>query len=282
MIAFLGTGLMGTGFVSAMLARGNDVTVWNRTISRAEPLAADGAHVAPTPAEAVRGADRIHLSLIDDAAVDEVLEAVVPALEPGATVIDHTTTGIQTTAERAQRLERLGVRFLHAPVFMGPANAYDSTGSMWVAGPTKIFEDVRVELEKMTGTVRYMGERLDLAAAYKLFGNMLLMFVASGVADIFALARAVGIDPKDAATVFDYFNAASQVTTRGIRMANGEYSPAAFELVAARKDVRLMLDSARAAHGELHVLPAIAARFDQVIAAGFGRDDLAAIAADIP
>jgi 3-hydroxyisobutyrate dehydrogenase-like beta-hydroxyacid dehydrogenase len=110
----------------------------------------------------------------------------------------------------------------------------------------------------------------------------MLMFIASGIADVFALSRSVGIDPKDAVTVFDYFNPASQVSTRGIRMANGEYTPAAFELVAARKDVRLMLDSARAADGKLHVLPAIAERFDEVIAAGFGRDDLAAVAADIP
>jgi len=282
MIAFLGTGLMGSGFVSALLARGETVTVWNRTTSRATPLAAEGATVAADPAAAVRGASRVHLALLDDGAVDEVLERLLPALEPGAVIVDHSTTATQSTAARMQRLQKLGVKFLHAPVFMGPANARDATGSMLVSGPQKVFDEIRDELEKMTGKVRYLGSRPDLAAGYKLFGNMMIMFVASGLADVFALARAIGVDPKEAMTVFADFNPAGQVTARGRRMANGEFSPAAFELVAARKDVRLMLDSAAGAGASLHVLPAIAERFDQVIAAGHGRDDLASVAADIP
>ena len=282
MIAFLGTGLMGSGFVSAMLARGEDVTVWNRTMSRTEMLAGEGARVARDPASAVRGASRVHLSLIDDAAVDAVLDQLLPGLEPGAVIVDHSTTAIQSTAARAQRLQALGVRYLHAPVFMGPGNARDATGSMFVAGPQQLFEQVRPALERMTGKVRYMGERADLAAAYKLFGNMMIMFVVSGIADVLALARSVGIEPTDAVTVFTDFNPASQVGTRGQKMAAGEFSPAAFELLAARKDIRLMIDSATAAGGSMHVLPAIAHRFDEIIAAGFGHDDLAAIAAEVP
>ncbi len=282
MIAFLGTGLMGSGFVSALLARDEAVTVWNRTISRTEPLAAEGARVANDPATAVQGASRVHLSLLDDAAVDEVLDRLLPALEPGAVITDHSTTATQSTVARAARLQKLGVKFLHAPVFMGPGNARDSTGSMLVAGSQQIFDEVHPQLERMTGKVRYLGARPDIAAAYKLFGNMMIMFIASGIADIFSLARALDIDPKDAVTVFSDFNPAGQVSGRGQRMANGEFSPAAFELLAARKDVRLMLDSATEAGGSLHVLPAIAKRFDQIIAAGYGHDDLAAVGADVP
>ena len=282
MIAFLGTGLMGTGFVSAMLARGEAVTVWNRTISRARPLAALGANVAGGPAAAVRGANRVHLSLLDDAAVDGVIEQFLPALEPGAVLIDHSTTATQPTAARADRLARRGVKFLHAPVLMGPGNARDATGMMLVAGPQLIFDETRSELERMTGKVRYLGQRADLAAAYKLFGNMMIMFIVGGTADIFALARGIGIDPGDAITLFSDFNPAGQITARGKRMAAGEFTPAAFELSAARKDIRLMLDSAREAGATLHMLPAIAKRFDEIIAAGHGSDDLAAAGADIP
>ena len=273
---------MGGGFVSAMLARGERVTVWNRTISRTADLENKGAHVATNPAAAVRGASRVHLALLDDAAVDDVLEQLLPALEPNAIILDHSTTAIQTTAARAHHLQQLGVRFLHAPVFMGPANARDATGAMLAAGPQAIFDEVRVELERMTGRVRYLGERPDIAAAYKLFGNMFLMFVATGIADVISFARGLGIDPNDAMTIFDDFNPASQVAGRGMRMARGEFSPAAFELTAARKDVRLMLDSAAIAGASLHVVPAIAQRFDQIIAAGYGSDDLAAVAADVP
>lgn len=282
MIAFLGTGLMGTSFVSAMLERGDAVTAWNRTGSRTAEVEELGARVRSTPAAAVRGAYRVHLALLDDAAVDEVLAAVLDSLEPGAVVVDHSTTATQSTARRALTLKGRGVKFLHAPVFMGPANARDSSGAMLVAGPGPIFDEVRSDLEKMTGKVHYLGERSDLAAAYKLFGNMFLMFVVTGIADIISLARGLEIDPASALDVFDDFNPMSQIGGRGERMARGEFSPASFELSAARKDVRLMLESASNAGAALHVVPAIARRFDEIIAAGHGRDDLAAAAVDLP
>jgi 3-hydroxyisobutyrate dehydrogenase-like beta-hydroxyacid dehydrogenase len=222
------------------------------------------------------------LALLDDSAVDEVLELVLPVLESGAVIIDHSTTATQTTVARAQRLMQAGVKFLHAPVFMGPANAREASGSMLVAGPGSVFDAVRRDLEKMTGKVHYLGERPDLAAAYKLFGNMFLMFVVSGLADIITFARTLGIEPAAAMMVFDDFNPASQIAGRGQKMARAEFTPASFELTAARKDLRLMVDSAAIAGGSLHVVPAIAHRFDEIIAAGYGSKDLAAAAADVP
>jgi 3-hydroxyisobutyrate dehydrogenase-like beta-hydroxyacid dehydrogenase len=282
MIAFLGTGLLGTGFVRAALGRGETVTVWNRTRAKADALAADGARVATDPAEAVRGASRVHLVLLDDAVVDAVIEQLLPGLAPDAIILDHSTTAPRPTAARAERLAALGIDFLHVPVFMGPAQAAAATGMMLVSGKQALYERVRPELGRMTERIRYMGERPDLAAAYKLFGNMLIMFVSAGLADVFAMARAAGIAPTDAYTIFNDFNAASQVVTRGKRMAEGDFTPS-FELSAARKDVRLMLETAEAGGIPLHVLPAIAARFDQVIAAGHGADDLASVGAtDVP
>jgi len=278
MIALLGTGLLGTGFVRAALGRGEAVTVWNRTASKAEALGREGAVVAATPAEAVRGASRVHLVLIDDAAVDAVLEQLLPGLEPGAVILDHSTTAPGPTAERAKRMAAKGIDFLHVPVFMGPAQAASATGMMLAAGSEALFERVRPELARMTERIRYLGERSDLAAAYKLFGNMMIMFVVSGIADVFAMAKTVGIEATDAYTIFNDFNAAAQVATRGKRMAEGDFTPS-FELTAARKDVRLMLETAAAGGGALHVLPAIAARFDAVIAAGHGADDIASVAA---
>lgn len=273
---------MGSGFVSAMLARGEGVTVWNRTSSRTTDVAAQGAKVAATPGEAVRGADRIHLALLDDAAVDDVLGQLLPDLGQGTVILDHSTTAVQSTAARAMRLKQRGVKFLHAPAFMGPANARSATGSMLVAGPKEVFDAVRMHLEKMTGKVRFLGERADLAAGYKLFGNMFLMFVISGLADVITFARELGIEPLDALTVFEDFDPVTQISGRGQRMALREFSPAAFELSAARKDIRLMLDSAAAAGGTLHFVPAIAQRFDAIIAAGYGSDDIAAVAAEVP
>src|SRR5512138_1673172 len=90
-VAFLGTGLMGSGMIEAMLKRGEAVTAWNRTLERARPLEKLGARIAKTPAEAVAGAERVHILVRDDAAVDSVLEALRPRLARDAVVIDHTT-----------------------------------------------------------------------------------------------------------------------------------------------------------------------------------------------
>src|SRR3982751_4407895 len=92
MKAFLGTGLLGGNFVKAMLRRGDHVQVWNRTATKAKALEADGAKAFENIVDAVKGATLIHLTLKDDATVDEVLAAASTGFEAGVTIIDHTTT----------------------------------------------------------------------------------------------------------------------------------------------------------------------------------------------
>ena len=79
-IAFLGTGLLGSGFIEAAAGRGDRVTVWNRTAEKAHALTKFGVTVAASPVDAVRGAERVHLVLKDDAVVESVIKALrVPA-----------------------------------------------------------------------------------------------------------------------------------------------------------------------------------------------------------
>jgi 3-hydroxyisobutyrate dehydrogenase len=277
-VAFLGTGLLGSGMVEAMLARGDRVTVWNRTASKAHALERFGAVVAATPEEAAASGDHVHMALPDDAVVDEVMERCAPHLRKGATVLDHSTTAPSGTKARLPRMQSRGIRFLHCPVFMSPQMCRDSTGVMLVSGPRQVLADVKTELDKMTGDVVYLGERPELAASYKIFGNSMLFVITAGISDVLAMAKAIGIAPGDALSVFSKFNAASVIPARGAKMARADFS-ATFELTMARKDIRLMIDAA--ANERLTVLPAIAARMDDAIAHGHGRDDLGAIAADL-
>src|SRR5262245_41698332 len=177
MIAFLGTGLLGTGFVRAALRRGEKVHVWNRTPEKARALEPDGAVAFADPAEAVRGAARVHLVLSDDASVDEVLERARPGLGAGVTVVDHTTTSPPGAAERVKRWAERGIPFQHAPVFMAPANALESKGVMMASGDRALFDSLSPELSKMTGKLVYLGPQTDRAAAFKLMGNLFLMFM---------------------------------------------------------------------------------------------------------
>lgn len=271
-IAFLGTGLLGSGFVEAAAGRGESITVWNRTASKAQALAPFGVGVAATPADAVRGAERVHLVLRDDAVVEAVIEALRPGLTPTAIIVDHTTTQPALTAERAVRLNAEGVRYLHCPVFIGPAAARQGQGAILAAGPQALFDAVRPALEQMAAKVKYFGERPDLAAAYKLFGNAFIIGVTALVADVFAVAAGSGVAPADALDVLDVLNPVTTIAGRGRNMAAGRFAPS-FELTMARKDLRLMMETA--GDYPLSALPGIAARMDALIEHGYGAADAA-------
>ena len=100
-VAYLGTGLMGAALAEAAARRGDRVTAWNRTSAKATALEGFGIRAAATVAEAVAGAERVHIMLADDAAVDSVLDAAGDGLRV-ALVVDHSTTSPAGTVRRAR------------------------------------------------------------------------------------------------------------------------------------------------------------------------------------
>ena len=276
-IAYLGTGLLGGALAEAAAKRGDNVTAWNRSPEKAQALAQFGIKAAATPAEAVKGAQRVHIVLKDDAVVEEVLALARPALAADAIVIDHTTTLPELTGKRVTRLNAEGVRYLHCPVFMGPPAARAAQGSILAAGPSALFESVKAELAKMTGRVEYLGERPDLAAVNKLYGNAMIIGMAAMMADVLTLAQASSADLPSAIKLLELFDFNAMIKTRGANMAKGVFTPS-FELAMARKDVSLMMETA--GNRPLAALPGIAARMDQLIAAGHSAADVSAVAMD--
>ncbi|MBK8739198.1 MAG: NAD(P)-dependent oxidoreductase [Betaproteobacteria bacterium] len=276
-IAFLGTGLLGSAFAEAAAKRGDTVSAWNRSMDKVHALARFGVKAASTPAEAVRGASRVHLVLKDDAVVEEVIAAARPGLSADTILIDHSTTLPTLTADRAGRFHAAGLKYLHCPVFMGPQAARDAQGSMLVAGPKELFAAVESELARMTGRLSYVGERPDLAAANKLIGNAMIIGLWAVIADVLTLAQASGIEGEDAINLVGMFDTKAMVASRGLNMAKGKFTPS-FELAMARKDVRLMLETT--GNRPMAALPAIAARMDQLIAAGHGAVDASVLGID--
>lgn len=276
-ITFLGTGLLGSAFAEAAAKRGDTVSAWNRSPDKLQALIPFGIKASATPADAVRGATRVHLILKDDAAIEAVIAAARPGLAADTILIDHSTTLPRLTAERAARLQAEGLHYLHCPVFMGPAAARQGLGSMLAAGPKALFERVQGELAKMTGRLEYLGERPDLAAVNKLLGNTMLIGSWAVIADVLTLARASEVAAEDAIKLLGLLDMNNVVALRGGNMAKGNFAPS-FELAMARKDVGLMLE----ATGELALatLPSIAARMDQLLAAGHGADDASVLGID--
>lgn len=276
-IAFLGTGLLGSGMAQGAAQRGDMVRAWNRSPEKVQALAAFGILAAATPLDAVQGAQRVHLVLKDDAVVDAVIASCLAGLGADAVIIDHSTTLPALTAQRTARLAAQGVQYLHCPVFMGPAAARVAQGSMLVAGSQAVFESVKDGLATMVTRVEYLGERADLAAANKLFGNAMILGVAALMADVLTLAQASNVEPQDAIKLLGMLNLNGMISGRGANMAQGDFTPA-FELTMARKDLGLMVEAA--GDRPLAALRSIAQRMDELIAQGHGDKDACVLGID--
>jgi len=280
MKAFLGMGLLGSNFVKAMLRKGEQVQVWNRTASKAEALEVDGARAFADVADAVKGADTVHITLKDDATVNEVLAAALSGLAAGTIIIDHTTTSLEGAVQRTANWKSKGFIYLHAPVFMGPPNALESTGSMLVSGDQDVIARVEPELSKMTGKLLNFGTEEGKAAGIKLIGNLFLISMTAGLSDALALAKALSIDSADISTLFASWNPGAGAPARLDKLRAGDFSKPSWELDMARKDAGLMMNAANKGDVKLTVLPAVVTEMDNWIEKGHGSDDWSVIAKD--
>lgn len=280
MKAFIGMGLLGSNFVRAMLRKGQQVNVWNRTVSKAKALEADGAKVFNDITDAVKDAGTIHITLKDDDTVNEVLAMAEPSLRKGAMIIDHTTTSAKGAIERTKSWKEKGFTYLHAPVFMGPKNALDSTGYMLVSGDQAVIKKVESDLSAMTGKLINFGDKEGKAAGMKLTGNLFLISLTAGLSDALALAKAEGISNEDVLDLFNQWNPGAGVPSRLRFITSGNFSHPSWELNMARKDAGLMMAAAKEGNTTLSVLPSIANVMDEWIKKGHGNDDWTIITQD--
>jgi 3-hydroxyisobutyrate dehydrogenase len=185
---------------------------------------------------------------------------------------------VRPTAERIARWHARGRVFVHAPVFMGPANALEGTGLMLVSGEKSRHDALLPALQQMSGQVVHVGEQAERAAAFKLFGNLTLIGIIGVLGDVNRLAHAVGIPTHEAFSLFKHFNPGQTLPARAARIEAADVHAPSFELAMARKDVRLMIEEAQRGGVDLFVMPAIAAMFDAAIARGQGGLDVVAAA----
>lgn len=275
-VAFYGAGRLGSGMVKAMLRRGVAVRLWNRSPEKAQAHVEHGAQTFTDPAEAARGADRIHLCLHDDASVDAVIDAALPGIAAESAIVDHTTVLPQRVVERVRRLNEAGYSFIHAPVFMGPHMALEATGVMLTSGDRALFDRLRPALETMCSDLRYLGERPDAAAVYKLMGNAMILAVVGGLNDVIRIAEIQGLSRAEAHALFDFYDPGGQIKGRGKRMASEDYETQ-WSLDMAHKDAVLMQSAAH--HERLPVIDAMEALLRSVSDRGLGELDLAAVSA---
>ncbi|HEY5370059.1 MAG TPA: NAD(P)-dependent oxidoreductase [Hanamia sp.] len=273
MKAFLGIGLLGAGFVRAMINKGDQVQVWNRTASKAQELEQYGAEAFDSIADAVKNADIIHVALKDDATVEEALAKGEAGLKQGAIIVDHTTTSIEGARQRTKKWKSKGFFYQHAPVFMGPQNALESTGYMLISGDQKLVKQLEPQLSAMTGKLLNFGEEVGKAAAIKLTGNLFLVGLNGALADTIAFSNAVGISSNELLQLFAEWNPGASLPARLKRMTGDDFTSPSWRLEMARKDTGLFLKEAENKGVRLNVIPGVAALMDDWIKKGHGKED---------
>jgi 3-hydroxyisobutyrate dehydrogenase len=278
MIAFLGMGLLGSNFVKALLKKGEQVQVWNRTAARATVLEAFGAKAFGEAAAAVKSAGRIHLTLSEDKSVDETLEKACAGFTPGVIIIDHSTTSASGVAQRTLYWKERGFHYIHAPVFMGPSNALDSSGYMLISGDQDIVQKITPVLSTMTGTLINLGAEPNRAAGMKLSGNLILLSITAGLSDMLALAKSLDIPPSDIEALLAAWNPGNSLPARLKKILGNQFSDPSWELLMARKDAGLMINEAANKQSTLTIIPAIANEMDRWIEKGHGHEDWTVIA----
>lgn len=197
-IAFLGLGKMGTAIARWLLKNGGDVTVWNRTISRAEALEGDGARVVLTPAEAVAGCDVVFTMVMDDPALEAVLFGgkVMESMVEGAIHVSLSTLSVALSRRLSEEHTARGQQFVAAPVFGRPHIA--EAGKLWVAvaGSSQAVKKIRPLLEKFSRGISVVAETPWSAHALKLAGNFLITAMIASMTEAFLSAESLGIQPE--------------------------------------------------------------------------------------
>ena len=225
-IAFLGTGLMGAPMCCCLLKAGFELTVWNRTASKAEALHADGATVAAAPEKAVAGAEVVITMLSDGPAVADVMfeEGAAAAIAEGATRIDMSSIGADEAMDHAKRHLASGVAYLDAPVSGGTKGAAAGELAIMAGGTPETFAAMEPVFAAM-GRATHVGPN-GCGQLSKLANQVIVAITIGAVSEAFILAGGGGADRAQVRTALQGGFASSRILTEhGQRMVERNFEP---------------------------------------------------------
>ncbi|MFH0411010.1 NAD(P)-dependent oxidoreductase [Corynebacterium sp. L4756] len=270
-IAFLGTGRMGTELARHVM-KSHEVTVWNRTAERAQPLVDEGATLADSPAAAVEGAEVIITSLFGP---DDIREVVIePKLIPaGVTWIDTTTVSPEAAREFADAVES----YVHAPVVGSLIPARNGELGVYVGTPDDARRDVALDIARpWAGENKLIGvDSAAKAATGKLLANLALSVTAQGVLEALNLGESEGLAQEEVLKMLDITGLAFMKNMKApFILGERDTAPGDFTVDALCKDSKLMVDTA---DQELPAVQAAIKNFERQQELGHGDEDFSSI-----
>ncbi|PQM75644.1 NAD(P)-dependent oxidoreductase [Corynebacterium sp. J010B-136] len=270
-IAFLGTGRMGTELARHVM-KSHEVTVWNRTPERAQPLVDEGAQLAESPAAAVDGAEVIITSLFGP---DDIREVVISQdlIPQGVTWIDTTTVSPEAAREFADAVDS----YVHAPVVGSLIPARNSELGVYVGTPDDARREVALEIARpWAGENKLIGvDSAAKAATGKLLANLALSVTAQGVLEALSLGEAEGLGEEETLKMLDITGLAFMKNMKApFILGERETAPGDFTVDALCKDSKLMVDTAQQ---ELPAVQAAIKNFEHQQELGHGDEDFSSI-----
>ena len=272
-IAFLGTGLMGAPMCQNLLSAGLPLTVWNRSLAKAEPLAKRGAVVADSPQSAVADADVVITMLSDGPVVSAVMfeQGAADAIREGATHIDMSSIGADEAIEHAKRHAERGVRYLDSPVSGGTRGASAGELAIMAGGGAETFAAMQPVFAAL-GQATHVGPN-GCGQLAKLANQIIVAITIGAVSEALILAGGGGADRAKVREALQGGFASSRILTEhGQRMVDRAFEPggpAKFQL----KDLHNALSAADRLDLELPITKLLHGLFDAMVQSGKGDMD---------
>ncbi|KPF73641.1 oxidoreductase [alpha proteobacterium AAP81b] len=279
-IAFLGLGVMGGPMARHLAAAGHDVTVYNRTATRADAwVTAHGGRAAPTPAAAAKGAEVVLACVGADAdlrAVTLGADGAFAAMAPGSLFVDHTTVSAAIARELAQQGEARGLLVVDAPVSGGQAGAENGALTIMCGGSPQAFAAAEPIFAAYAKRVGHMGPA-GSGQLTKMVNQLCIAGIVQGLAEGLAFGKAAGLDLDQVVDVISKGAAQSwQMDNRAATMARGQFD-FGFAVDWMRKDLGLTLDEARRLGVSLPLAALVDHFYADIQAMGGGRQDTSSL-----
>ena len=278
-VGLIGLGLMGRPMGANLLKAGFELTVWNRTASRAEGLVALGARVAKTPREVAASSDVVLTIVSDPPAVEQVVwgsDGVLGGLRKGSVYVDSSTVSPGLARRAAAACAERGVEFLDAPVTGGTWGAEKGELVMMVGGPQETLARVEPVFGAIAKRWFHLGP-IGAGQTVKLAMNMLLALEVDALAEALALATAGGVAGERLVEVMQSsMGRAPLLDVKAPLLLKHEYTPS-FPLRLMTKDMRLAMELAKELHVDLPTGSASTALYGSVLAGAREDVDYAAI-----
>ena len=275
--AIIGLGAMGAPMARNVAKRGLLAAVWNRTAATAAALAQElGVQHAVSPADLTREVDLILLCVSADRDVLEMIDALLPGLAPGKTVVDLSTVSSETAKEAARRVRAAGADFLDAPVTGGVEGAKNGTLAIMVGGAAATLECARPVLEAMGNRVIHMGE-VGAGQATKAVNQIMCAGINEAVTEALAFGARLGLDMDKVIQVVSGGAAGNWfLEKRGPTMTRSTFAPG-FKLALHQKDLKICLQMAEQMGMDLPLTAMTSQDYSKVLEQGFGDEDISSL-----